>query len=139
MKKILVAIDDSKFSEEVMKFASKLAKADKAELFIGYIFEVPRSMALEAEIPEESAKGDKVLERALEVAEAYRLKAETDFIQSRSAGSGIVDEAKDVEAELIVIGMTAKDRVDGSILGNTVNYVLKNSPIPVAILKEPLE
>lgn len=137
MKKILVAIDDSPFSEEVIKFASKLAKSDKAELFAVYIFEVPRSMALEAEIPEEAAKADKILERIAEKAESYHVKIETDFIQSRSAGSGIIDEANDVEADLIVIGMRAKDRIDGSILGNTVNYVLKNSPIPVAIFKEP--
>lgn len=139
MKKILVAINDSTFSDEVVRFACKLAKQEPAEIFFVYVFEVPRSMPLEAEVPEEAAKADKLFERAIAIAENYKLKSETDFIQSRLAGSGILDEAAEVDANLIVIGMATKHRIDEAILGSTVGYILKNSAVRVAVLKEPVQ
>ncbi|MFH1454566.1 MAG: universal stress protein [Armatimonadota bacterium] len=136
MKKILVAVDGTGFSDDVVKTASKLAKLEKAKLFIVYVFEVPQALPLDAEVPEESEKADKVLNHAAEIAEEFGLDVEIDMIHARTIGPGIVDEAKDLDIDMIMIGMSHKPRFGEIFFGSTVNYVLKNSTIPVLLLKE---
>lgn len=139
MKNILVAVDGTPFSDEVVKLACQLAKLDKAKLFIVYVYEVPRTLPLEAEISDELEKGDKILDRASEISEEYNLDVETDLVHARSACTGIVEESKDLGVDLIVIGMGHKIRFGELFGGSTVSYVLKNSPCKVILLKETLK
>ncbi|MBI2251796.1 MAG: universal stress protein [Armatimonadetes bacterium] len=136
MKIFLVAIDSSPVADDIMHLACKLAKIEKAKLYIVYVFEVPRSLPLDAEIPEEFEKGDLILDKAANIAEEAELPFETDLIQARSSGPGIVDEAKDLGAELIIIGMTTKSRFGELIFGSTVSYVLQKAPCRVIVIKK---
>lgn len=86
-----------------MTISCQIAKFTNAILYVVYVYEVPRSLALNSEIPEEIAKADEILDRASEISDQYNIDIETDIVQARFAGQGIVDEAIDLQAELIVM------------------------------------
>jgi nucleotide-binding universal stress UspA family protein len=52
---------------------------------------------------------------------------ETELLQAREVGPAIVDEAKERDVDLILMGVTYKRRFGEFSLGNVVPYVLKNS------------
>lgn len=136
MKNILVAVNDRPVSEKVIHLASKIAKLFKARLYIVYVFEVPRVLSLDAEVPEEMAKGDAILERAAEIAEKNKLEVETDLLQARAAGPAIVDEAKDLGVDMIMLGVGVAAKTGDYLIGSTVNYVLKNAHCEVLVLRD---
>lgn len=139
IKNILTAVDGSPFSDEIINFAAKFAKLEKAKLFITHILEVPSSMPLDADMPEETELAERILDRAADITDKYGLTPEMDVIKSRSVGPGIVDEAKDLKVDLIIIGMSHKPRFGEIFFGSAVNYVLKNSKIPVIVFREELK
>lgn len=124
-----------------MELASKFVKLEKAKLWVVFVLEVPRALPLDATIPEEVERGDKILDRAAEIAENMGLDVETHQLQAREAGPAIVDEAKDLGIDLIVVGMSSKGRL-GELFGggsSTVNYILKRSPCQVWIVAKGQE
>lgn len=135
MKKILVVVNDKKFLERIMTISCQIAKFTNAILYVVYVYEVPRSLALNSEIPEEIAKADEILDRASEISDQYNIDIETDIVQARFAGQGIVDEAIDLQAELIVMGISEEPLIEDIYFDSSINYVLKNSNCEVLIYK----
>ena len=57
-------------------------------------------------------------------------------VQARSAGPAIVDDALEIAADLIVMGLRYKKRFGGQWdAGRTVPYVMRNSTAPVWCLR----
>ena len=139
VKSILIAVNDTPVTEELVRVSCKIAKLEKAKVYIVYVFEVPRALPLDAEISEEFEKGDLVLEKAAAVAEEFGLEPETDIIQARAAGTGIVDEARDLGADLIAVGMNTKPKLGDYIFGSTVNYVLDRAPCQVIVVRNAIK
>jgi len=67
------------------------------------------------------------------VAEEEDWEVETDVLQAREVGPAIVDEAVERGVDLIVMGISYKQRFGQFSLGNVAPYVLKNSPCPVML------
>lgn len=140
-KKILVAIDGGPLTESIMEMASKFAKLEKAKVWIVNVLEVPRALPLEvdildASIPEEIQQSNGILDHAAEIAENLGLDVVTDQLHAREAGPAIVDEARDLGADLIIIGTSEKHRI-GDFLnagGSTVNCVLKRATCQVWVI-----
>ena len=140
-KKILVAVDGGPLTEAIMELASKFAKLEKAKIWVVNVLEVPRALPLEvdildASIPEEIRHSNEVLDHAADIIENLGLDVVTDQLHAREAGPAIVDEARDLGADLIIIGTSGKNRL-GDFLnagGSTVNYVLKRAPCQVWVI-----
>ena len=57
-------------------------------------------------------------------------------VQARAAGPAIVDDANEIAADLIVMGLRYKKRFGGQWdAGRTVPYVMRNSTAPVWCLR----
>ena len=138
-KKIMVAINDTPASMAALELGIQLAKWNKARLFLAYVFEVPRSLPLEVHLPQELQKGDRLLEKGLELADEADVEVETHFIQARSAGPGIVDEAKDLKIDFLIIGINTPLRIAEFIFGSTVKYVLSKADCQVLVVKPKQE
>ncbi|MBI2267585.1 MAG: universal stress protein [Armatimonadetes bacterium] len=135
-KKILVALNDSPISQEVARIASKLARLDHARLFGVYVFELPRALPLDAKIPEQAERGDKILNLFTSIAAEHGIsEVGGEVVQARVAGEGIVDYAKKCEAQLLIVGINDKPRMGDQVLGSAVSDVLKHSPCPVWAIK----
>ena len=96
-------------------------------------------MPLDAELPDEIARG----EAALRGAEALARRAlggktsriDTELLQARSVGSAVVDEAIERNADAIVMTAEIRRRHGRPTLGETVNYVLMNAPCEVVVAR----
>ena len=95
--------------------------------------EMPLSLPLSADMPEEEAVADELLDEARAIVEGYGVKAITRLVWARRAGPAIVEEAERRNAELIVVGSRRRFGRSGPVFGKTVDYILKASPVRVLV------
>jgi len=138
IKKILVPVCGNSVDEEAIKLACYLAKKNKAQVYVVYIIEVPRTLPLDAQIDSELQKAEKLLTRAEDIAVEQDYEIETDLLQARELGLGIVDEAMEREVALIIMGIPYKKRLNVFNLGSASRYVLREAPCPVLLYREPI-
>ena len=132
-KRVLVPVRGSDADEETMRLACQLAKKAKGKVWAVSVVAIKRALPLDAEIESELKKAEDILNKAEEVAEEEDYEVETDVLQAREVGPAIVDEAVERGVDLIVMGISYKQRFGQFSLGNVVPYVLKNSPCPVML------
>ena len=136
--RILVATRGSTADEEAVKLACELAKKSKAEIYVVYVIEVNRSLPLDAVIEPEVEKAEKILTRAEDIAIENDYEVETDLIQSREAGPAIVDEARERNIDLILMGLHYKKRFGAFNLGSAIPHVLSEAPCRVILIRDPI-
>lgn len=138
-QRLLVPVDGTEGDEHVMSVVADLVHVHQVAITLIYVVEVLQAMPLDAELPDEIERGERILDRAESIARTqprHKLSTvTTDLLQARSAGAAIVDEAIDRRADVIV--MAAKNRVKhGKItMGDTVAYILKNAPCDVLVVR----
>jgi nucleotide-binding universal stress UspA family protein len=131
-RNVLVAISGKKVDDEVVSLACTLAKAKKVNVYVVYGIEVPRKLALDDEMPQETQAANEALDRAAYIAEQLHVRIQPEILQSRNFGQSLVDEAAAHECSLLVVGLPYQLGLGGHFdLGNTVDYVLKNAPCRV--------
>jgi nucleotide-binding universal stress UspA family protein len=135
-RSIVVAISGTDLDTELLSLASNIAKAKKANVFVVYGIEVPRKLAIDAEMPEETAVGDQALRRARQIADQMHVDVETEIVQSRNLGQSLVDEVKAHDCSLIVLGLPYHVGMEGHFeLSDTADYVLKYAPCRVWLVR----
>lgn len=138
-RRILVPVSGSAPDTDAVEFACNCAKKFKAEVYAIYVIEVKRALPLDAEIQPEIERGEQVLERAEQVAQAMDCQIQAELLQARDVGPAIVDEAIERGVDLIVMGLSYKKRFGEFNLGRAVPYVLKHAPCRVWVLRESFE
>ena len=131
--RILIPVVGTGADEEAMRLACRLAKKGKGKIWSVRVITVKRSLPLDAEIESEIREAEAILDHIEEVAEEQDCEIETDVLQAREAGPAIVDEAVELDVDLILMGIEYKRRFGQFSLGNAVPYVLKNAPCPVIL------
>jgi basic amino acid/polyamine antiporter, APA family len=156
---ILVPVFGTRLDDDIVSTAGRLADAELEEgevpprLDVVYVAEVPLTVPLDS--PLSSAvreRAELTLERAREVGNEYEnVEVTTNLIPARSIGSGIVQEARDKGAEVIVMGGEPPTRVRGGAIlggiggarpeeiGEVTEYVLKKAPCRVLLTAPPEE
>jgi len=133
---ILVPVINTTASLDAVAAACALAKQRKGRVYVVHVIEVNRSLPLNAEMDAEARRGEALLRRAEEVAAAADLHVTGGLLQARDAGQAIVEDARDRSVDAIIIGVGYK-RVLGSFeIGRTANYVLKNAPCQVWVVRQ---
>ena len=132
-KRVLVPVRGSNADGETMRLACQLAKKTKGKVWAVSVVAIKRALPLDAEIESEIKKAEEILDKAEIVAEEEDYEVETDVLQAREVGPAIVDEAVERGVDLIVMGISYKQRFGQFSLGNVIPYVLKNSPCPVML------
>jgi len=133
--KILVAVNEEDYSRELIKIGAILSLQNRSELYIAYVYEVPFSLSLDSDSPEEIEKGDRILDIAANVADEIGISAKTDIIQARTVGAGIVNEARDLGVDLLIIGMKKYPGHGENIVSSTVDYVMKKTSCRVMLVR----
>ncbi len=110
-------------------------------------------MPIDAPLPKETReKADRALARALDVGDEYEnVDVGTAFTRARTVGAGIVAEAEQRGAEVIVMGAEPPSRVRGGAVlggvgtsrpdevGRVTEYVLRKAPCRVLLTAPPEE
>jgi APA family basic amino acid/polyamine antiporter len=121
-------------SDEAMVAAARLAADKRSSIALVTVIEVPLELPLDADLSEEEAEAERVLDEAQARLESYGVRTVTRVVRARAAGQAIVEDALGRDAELIVVGAPrARMRRGKPVFGRTVDYVLKRSPTRVLV------
>lgn len=131
--KILVPVTGRPVDDEAMRLACQLARKTKGKIWAFYVITVKRSLPLDAEIKSETTKSEAILDHIATVAEEADYQVETDLLQAREVGPTIVDEAVERGVDLIIMGLSYKQRFGQFSLGSVLPYVLQNAPCQVIL------
>ena len=136
IKKILVPISGNGADGEAIALACTLAKKPKAKVYVVYIIEVERSLPIDVQVASEVERSEKILTGAEDIAADIGYDIETDLLQAREVGPGIIDEAMERGIDLIVMGVGYKMHFGEFDLGKAIPYVLKEAPCRVLLFRE---
>jgi basic amino acid/polyamine antiporter, APA family len=111
-----------------------VAAERRATIAAVHVIEVPFHLPLDADLPEQEAEAERLLDDAQAFLEDYGVRAVTRLIRARSAGQALVDEAERRNAELVVVGAPRRSTRTGEpIFGKTVDRLLRDSPARVLL------
>jgi nucleotide-binding universal stress UspA family protein len=135
-ERILVALDGSHFSERALDQALSMAKICNSRLFaISVVDLYPEDMALAPGLEEKmSEEVRETLERAKQVADKENINCETIVHMGGPAYEFIVQEAKDRDIDLIVMGTRGKTAFQRVVIGSVAERVIGHAPCPVMVI-----
>lgn len=135
-RNIVVAVTGAQLDCEVVSLACMVAKSKKASVYAVYGIEVPRKLAIDADMPEQTTAANEALASAAQVGEKLHVHVEPEIIQSRNFGQSLVDEAKAHECSLVIVGLPYHVGLGGNFdLGEAADYALKNAPCRVWLVR----
>ena len=147
--KILIAIDDNKFSENASAYGFDLAQLSGAEVGLVHIvepivFPTGSSDALTATPFEGTAIADPELIRAQTASSENIIEKTinkfagdikvTHFTEYGSASDGILSCSKEFGADLIVLGTHSRSGFERLLMGSTAEHVVRHSEVPVLVV-----
>jgi K+-sensing histidine kinase KdpD len=136
LRNVLVAIHGDEMDDELVRLGCMMAKAKKGRVFGVYGVEVPRTLPVDATLPEVTEKAGQALEHAVELAETANFEIEPEIVQSRNYGHSLVDEAEAHQCGLIILGISYRtDRSGRFDPGETVPYVLTHAKCRVWVIR----
>lgn len=135
IKKILVPTSGTLYSERGIELACRLGEEQKAEIYLVTVLEVPRTLPLEAPMPEAEAQAEDIIKRGESIVSLRGLPAKGEVKRGRVAGEEIIRMARDWEADLIVMGIRSEIRMAQEIFGRTSDLVLRRAPCEVIVDK----
>jgi len=138
MSAALVAVDGEAPDSEAVRMACELLSGSNSNLYIVYVIEVERGLALDAEMVPATARGEEVLKDMEEIAKSFRINVEAELLQARRAGTAIVQEAVDKRVEAVVLGVPYQEAYGSYSLGHTARYVLENVPCRVVLWRDTI-
>ncbi len=133
---IAIVVNGEKLDSNLVYLGCQMAKGARRKVHLVHVIEVPRSLPLKAVLTQESERADQMLSSALSIAERVGSDAIAEVVQARDAGPAIVDEARDHNCGLLLIGFTRNSNNQGE-LSKTVSYVLANASCRVWLVQDP--
>ena len=138
-KKAALALNGGPTDELVVTFGCQLAKLSSAELVAIHVIEVDWSHELSDELTEENEAASAVLDQAETIAERFHVKITGDLLQAREVAAALVDEAIELGADAIILGLPYRKRFGGDfVIGDTIPYVFQNAPCQVIVVREQM-
>lgn len=117
----------------------QLAKLTSAELVAIHVIEVDWSHELSDELTTENEAASAVLDVAEGIAERHKIKLTGDLLQAREVAAALVDEAIEIGADAIILGLPYRKRFGGDFaIGATIPYVFQNAPCQVLVARESM-
>lgn len=149
MRKILVPTDFSIQAEEALKVAAQLAERYSYEIYLMNVLDLP------ADTYKSSVTNTQVSEHPPESLFFMRLARQrfqkllkkdflsgvkvTDTVEFRRTFDGILDATEKYDIDLIVMGSSGASGLQEIFIGSNTEKVVRNSKVPVLVIKEAIE
>src|SRR5436190_2528440 len=135
LKKILVPVDFSECSKKALQYAVPFAKQFGAELVLLHMIEPTIRWTevgpIEPLVEHHDVRPDiEALKRTVDDSVPVRTLVETGL-----APNGIVDAAKALDVDLIIISTYGYTGVNRLLLGSTTELVVRGAPCPVLVVR----
>ncbi len=138
LQRILVPVSGRRSTERAVELACRLGLAQKAEIILAYVLEVPFTLSLDTPVPTEEAKGQEALHTARLIVEQHGLPVSTKIVPHRYASAGILHLAKEEQVDAIVMSAGSERPGPAEGLGRTSREVLKRAGCEVIVDKVPV-
>jgi nucleotide-binding universal stress UspA family protein len=138
MATLLVAIDDSEYTAAVLATATTLAKGLDSDVTVFHLRADEPAARGPVEGGETQASADNTVDGAVATLRASgvaNVVGRVDRGLSGEAANAILDVAKDVDAQFIVMGHRGTGRLTGLLLGSVAHKVLSLADRPVVIVR----
>ncbi|OFW24108.1 MAG: hypothetical protein A3H97_18435 [Acidobacteria bacterium RIFCSPLOWO2_02_FULL_65_29] len=146
LKNVLVATDFGRASETALAYGRQFARAYGAKLHVLHVVEnvftatfgvegyVTNVAALQREV-EEAAR--KQLDAVVTEDDRRELGATGVTLTSASPALAIVSYAKDIKADLMIVGTHGRGAMAHLIMGSVAERVVRTAPCPVLTVRHP--
>jgi len=149
IQKILIAVDDSKISENAAAYGFDLAHVYKAHVglvnIVAPILYPPTESDGIAGIPflgtsiddaelikTQTESSENIIQRT--IAAFAKGLAVTQFTDYGSTADGIISCSKEFEADLIVLGTHSRTGIDRLLMGSIAEDVVRHADVPVLVV-----
>jgi APA family basic amino acid/polyamine antiporter len=135
---ILVPMKLGIIGEEMLATAIKLASEhEDATIEALYVIRVPLEQPLDAELIDQEERAEASLAEARLLGADYDVEVRGKIVRARAIGEAIVQRAREIDADLIVLGSSPRWRRQSRFFSPTVDYVLRKAPCEVLIVAFP--
>lgn len=144
MKRILVPTDFSEHAEDALKVAAQIAKKNDSEIIILHMLELPHqsndAIFGGVSIPETMLFMKKANETLDKVSNSPYLDgiSITEIVKMDKPIHGITQVSQDYNVDLIVMGSHGSSGVEELLIGSNTEKVVRNSEIPVLVIKKDI-
>jgi APA family basic amino acid/polyamine antiporter len=126
---------DEGYDARLIATAVKLAARRQRGIHVLVTIPVPNALPLEEPMPAEDAQAASMVEQA-RVQGGRRVRGHVERIRAGQAGRRIIEEAHDMHASAVVVGLPRRVR-GASLFGKTLESVLRERPCRVIIESAP--
>lgn len=138
LKSFVIPVDGSEAAFHALNVACELVRRTKGPVVhVVHVIEVPRSLPLDADMPDHAQRGETILDRAEQIGASYKVTVQADLLQARQAAHAVVDEAIERGVDAIVVGVDYHRPHGRFALGRLPTYVLEHSPTEVWLFRYP--
>ncbi|MGB0037074.1 MAG: universal stress protein [Candidatus Acidiferrales bacterium] len=141
--KILVGVDDSKFSDGALRAIVAQFQPQDAQIRVLHVlqpiaFSTPPQMSAQytPELQDQGKPAQELVERAAKTLRAAGFKADT-VVEKGDVRLKIIDSAAEWNADLIVVGSHGRSGVPRLLLGSVAEFVAHNAACSVEIVRVP--
>jgi nucleotide-binding universal stress UspA family protein len=140
-KKILIATDGSKHSEEAEKHGLMMAKGSGASVTALYVVEgihsstsisSPPSLLMEEQMEQLREEGKKIVEKVVQKGKEMEVKV-TPLVAEGHPANQIIEHAKD--CDLVVMGTLGRSGFSQLLVGSVAEKVVRHAPVPVLVVR----
>jgi nucleotide-binding universal stress UspA family protein len=145
MKKILIPTDFSDHAEYALKVAAQIAKKNNGEIILLHMLELPHegsdAVGSGHDIPEIMFFKNAAIKRLEDLMDEEYLEGlkVSEIVQFELAFDGILNISKKNDVDLIVMGSHGASGFKEMFIGSNAEKVVRNSDIPVLIIKKEEE
>ncbi len=146
IKKILVPIDFSNYSKKALHYTVSFAQQFNSEIDLVYVIEpiiYPADLSMgQLVIPQTNLDfQEKAEEELKELAQSEigDLLNYNIFVRTGKPFMEIIEAAKEIDADLIIIATHGHTGVEHLLFGSTSEKVVRKAPCPVLTLREPIK
>lgn len=135
-EKILAAVDGSAFSDAVVDQAISLGGICHSQIFVISVVDLfPEQMAVAPNLVEKmSEEAGQHLERAKQKIDKANINCETIVRMGGAPHEFIVQEAKDRNIDLILMGTHGRTGLKRVLMGSVAQNVIAHAPCPVMVV-----
>lgn len=139
IKRILVPTQGLEHDQRAVELACRLGQEQQSQIVLTYVMEIPLTLSLSTPLPDEEEKARMAIQRAHDIVELHHLEPLQRIQRDREAAKGIIRVAKDLDVDLVVIGMDPARSHFSDLLGRTTVTLLRQATIEVIVDKHPAQ
>lgn len=143
--RILLAVDDSKFSEEALRAIAAQIQPQGTEVRLLHVLQpiaisAPPQMSAKyaPELQDQGKQARELVERAAKTLRTAGFKVES-AVEKGDIRLRIIDSAAEWKADLIVIGSHGRSGIPRLLLGSVAEFVARNALCSVEIVRTPVK